>query len=131
MSDLLNFLIENPTDNLTDEVIISSRLSKFPFKIKAMSGPQYHEYQRAVTKVGRNRKVEFNNRLYHELIVLNHTVYPNFRDAESIKKAGCSTPEQFLYRSLLAGEISELASKILELSGVGGSLDEDIEDAKN
>ena len=131
MSDLLNFLIENPTDNLSDEVIISSRLSKFPFKIKAMSGPQYHEYQRAVTKVGRKRNVEFNNRLYHELIVLNHTVYPNFRDAESIKKAGCSTPEQFLYRSLLAGEISELANKILELSGVGGSLDEDIEDAKN
>jgi len=131
MSNLMQFLIDNPVDNLTDEVIVSSRLAKFPFKIKGMTGPEFSEYQKLSTKISRHKKVEFDSKTFNELVVLNHTLNPNFRDAESIKKAGCATPEQFLYKSLLAGEINELAQQITALSGFDKDIEDTVEEAKN
>lgn len=131
MSELLQYLIENPVDNLTAEVIVSPRLAKFPFKIKAMTGPEFSEYQKLSTKIDRHKKVEFDSKVFNELVVLNHTIEPNFRDAESIKKAGCQTPEQFLYKSLLAGEISELAQQISSLSGFDKEFEDEVKEAKN
>lgn len=131
MSKLLEFLIENPVDNLTAEVIVSQRLGAYPFTIKGIGGTEFSEYQKMATKVGKKNKVEFDSKLFNEMVVLNHTVEPNFRDAESIKKAGCLTPEQFLYKSLLAGEITELAQQISTLSGFDRDMDEAVEDAKN
>jgi hypothetical protein len=131
MSNLMQFLIDNPVDNLTAEVVVSPRLAKFPFKIKGMTGPEFSEYQKLSTKIGRHKKVEFDSKIFNELVVLNHTVEPNFRDAESIKKAGCQSPEQFLYKSLLAGEISELAQQISSLSGFDKEFEDEVEEAKN
>ena len=131
MSNLMQFLIDNPVDNLTDEVIVSARLAKFPFKIKGMTGPEFSEYQKLSTKISRHKKIEFDSKVFNELVVLNHTIEPNFRDAESIKKAGCQTPEQFLYKSLLAGEISELAQQISSLSGFDKEFEDEVEEAKN
>jgi hypothetical protein len=131
MSNLMQFLIDNPVDNLTDEVIVSARLAKFPFKIKGMTGPEFSEYQKLSTKISRHKKVEFDSKTFNELVVLNHTLEPNFRDAESIKKAGCQTPEQFLYKSLLAGEINELAQQITALSGFDKDIEDTVEEAKN
>lgn len=131
MSNLMQFLIDNPVDNLTDNVVVSPRLSKFPFKIKGMTGPEFSEYQKVSTKIGRHKKVEFDSKIFNELVVLNHTLEPNFRDAESIKKAGCQTPEQFLYKSLLAGEISELSQQISSLSGFDRDMEDTVEEAKN
>ena len=59
------------------------------------------------------------------------TIEPNFKDADSIKKAGCQSPEQFLYKSLLAGEIAELAQQISALSGFDADMEEMVEEAKN
>lgn len=131
MSKLLEFLIENPIDNIEDEIIVSARLKDFPFKIKGVTSPQHAEYQKMALKIGKKGKTDFNTQLFNELVVLNHTVEPNFRDAESIKKAGCVSPEQFLYRSLLAGEVSELASQIIRLSGFDADINDEIEEAKN
>ncbi len=131
MSELLNFLIENPVDNLTEEIVVSARLAKYPFKIKAMTGPEFSEYTKLATKIGKHQKVTFDSKTFNEQVVINHTVEPNFRDAESIKKAGCMTPEQFLYKSLLAGEISEIANKVSTLSGFDKSLEDTVDDAKN
>ena len=131
MSTLLQFLIENPVDDLTAEVIVSNRLAKYPFKIRAMTGPEFSEYQKLATKIGKNKKVEFNSKTFNEMVVLNHTVEPNFRDADTLKKAGCTSPEQFLYKSLLAGEISELAQQISSLSGFDKDMEDTVEEAKN
>lgn len=131
MSKLLEFLIDNPVDDLTAEVVVSKRLAAYPFKIKGISGTEFAEYRKVATKVGRHRKVEFDSKLFNELVVLNHTVEPNFRDAETIKKAKCMSPEQFLYKSLLAGEIEELANQISALSGFDATLEDTIEEAKN
>lgn len=131
MSKLLEFLVQHPVDNLTDEVVVSGRLQEFPFTIKVMSGTQFAEYQKASTVIGKKQSVSFDSQRFNEMVVINHTVEPNFRDAESIKSAGCRTPEQFLYRSLLAGEISELSSKISALSGFDADIEEVREEAKN
>ena len=99
--------------------------------MSATSGPEFSNYQKRATKYGKNKKVEFDSKAFNEQVVLNHTVEPNFRDAEAIKKAGCLTPEQFLYRSLLAGEIAELAEKISALSGFDADIEATVEEAKN
>lgn len=132
MSTLLQFLMENPVDNLTEEVIVSARLAKYPFKIRAMTGPEFSEYQKMASKVNvKTKKVEFNTKLFNELVVLNHTVEPNFRDADSLKKGGFATPEQFMYKCLLAGEIAELSQQISSLSGFDRDIETDVDEAKN
>ena len=131
MSKLLEFLVQNPVDNMTEEIVVSNRLKDFPFQIKAMTGQEFSEYQKLATAFSKKKKVSFDTQKFNEQVVLNHTVEPNFRDAESIKAANCTSPEQFLYRSLLAGEISELANKISVLSGFDADIEENIEEAKN
>lgn len=64
-------------------------------------------------------------------IVINHTVEPNFKDAESIKKMGVMTPEDYLHKVLLPGEIDDLALKIQELSGFNKDFEELVDEAKN
>lgn len=125
---LSQFLAENPITDLTDKVFISERFQKlgFAFTIRAMSGEEFNTYQQQATAVGRHRKVTFDNKLFNELVVINHTVEPNFKDATAIKAAGCTSPEQYMYSRLLAGEIIELANRISSLSG----FDEDIEELK-
>lgn len=131
MGVLLEFLVQNPVDDITDEVIVSKRLEKFPFKIKAMSGQEFGEYQKMAVAIGKKKKVSFDTQKFNEQVVLNHVIEPNFRDAESIKTANCTSPEQFLYRSLLAGEISELSNRISVLSGFDSDIEETIDEAKN
>ena len=131
MVTIAQFLIDNPIDNIIDEVSISPRFGKLMFKIKPMNGKEYAEYQKRSTNIGRHQKVDFSNQIFNELVVLNHTIEPNFRDAEVIKKAGCKSPEEFLYKSLKAGEIVELADKISAISGFDKDIEEVVDDAKN
>ena len=74
MSMLLDFLVENPVDGITSQVVVSQRLAKFPFTIKAMSGPEFSNYQKRATKYSKSKKVEFDSKLFNEQVVLNHTV---------------------------------------------------------
>lgn len=130
---LTEFLAENTVDNLTAEVFISERFKKagFAFTIKAMSGQEFNAYQKQATAVGRHKKVNFDSALFNELVVINHTVEPNFKDAATLKAVGCATPEQFLYSRLKAGEIAELATQISTLSGFDSDQASLVEDVKN
>lgn len=134
MSQLMDFLIENPVDQLTEEVIVSERLKDFPFTIRAVSSDEFADYQTRANKFvgkGKNRRQEYNPKVFNELVVLNHTVEPNFKDAAAIKRAGCLTPSQFLSRVLLAGEMSELSDRILQLSGFDEDINDLVDEAKN
>jgi len=118
MTNLLQFLQDNPVDDIKQTIKVSERLKKFPFEITAMTGLQFNSYQKLATKIdGKNKKVNFDSSKFNELVIINHTTEPNFKDAKSIKDMGVITPEQFLYKTLLAGEISELSSRISSLSG--------------
>lgn len=130
---LTQFLAENPVDNLTAEVYVSKRFQDagLAFKIKAMSGQEFSTYQKMATAIGRHKKTSFDSALFNELVVLNHTVEPNFKDAATIASVGCSSPEQFLYSRLKAGEIMELANRITELSGFDNDQAGLVEEVKN
>lgn len=130
---LSEFLAANPITGLTAEVYISQRFKEagFPFKITAMTGHQFNDYQKQATAVGRHRKMSFDSTLFNELVILNHCVVPNFKDANEIQAAGCTTPEQYLYSRLLAGEINELSNQISILSGFDSDMESMVDDVKN
>ncbi|MGG7176201.1 phage tail assembly chaperone [Clostridium paraputrificum] len=136
MSAILEFLTENIIEGLTEEVIVSERFKDkkgnlLKFKVKAVSPEEFSEIQKQCTVTKKKGKVDFNSKKFNELIAINYTVDPNFKDAESIKKLGLVTPEQFLNKTLLAGELSTLVEVISNLSGFDQDLDELRDEAKN
>lgn len=133
MMTLSDFLIQNPQTDVTEEFYLSPRFAEkgFKFKIKAITGDQFGQYQKRCMVMSKGTKVGFNNQLWQELIILNHTVDPNFKDAATLSAAGCATPEQFLHRSLLSGEQAELVNRITALSGFDADPEALAEEAKN
>lgn len=118
---LLEFLAENPVDDLKEQIVVSKRLKNYPFTVTAMTGEQFSSYQNKATVIGKKQKIDYDNKCFNEQVVLNHVVEedgrPFFKIQENFKKVGCITPEEFLYKYLTAGEIVELVSKISALSG--------------
>lgn len=135
MSKLMNFLINNTIENLTEEVVISDRFKVdgeiLKFKIKAVTPDEFSDLQKQCTKIGKKGKMNFDSKMFNEQLIVNYTVEPNFKDAESIKRAGCITPEQLLNKTLLAGEVATLVEQISTLSGFDKDLEELREEAKN
>lgn len=136
MSTLQQFLNTNPIDNLTEEVIVSPRFKDaegnvLKFKVKAMNSREFEEIRKAATVIRKGRKVEFDSQVFNLKIVVNHTLNPNFKDAESLQMLGVTTPDEYVQRVLLAGEIATLANKITELSGFDVEMEDLVEEAKN
>lgn len=134
--NLQDFLIANPVDNLTEEVAISPRFKDekgnlLKFTIKAMTPAEFEEIRKKATRIKKGKQVEFDNQLFNLGIAINHTVNPDFRNAESIKKLGVNTPEEYVQRVLLAGELSTLVQKINELSGFDVAMNDLVEEVKN
>ncbi|MBB6670281.1 phage tail assembly chaperone [Cohnella nanjingensis] len=136
MSALQDFLNSNPIDQLTDDVVVSARFrdkdgNPLKFKIKGMTNREFDDIRRRCTEVKKGRKVEFDAHKFNTAVIINHTIVPDFKDAESIKKMGCTTPDEYLNKVLLAGEISELVNQIQKLSGFDVDMNELVEEAKN
>ncbi|HZG16968.1 MAG TPA: XkdN-like protein [Candidatus Bathyarchaeia archaeon] len=135
MSTLQDFLNANPVDNLTSEVEVSERFKDkagnvLKFKIKAMDDTTFNDIRKRCTTT-KGRKVEFDVGAFNRAIIIQHTLEPDFKNAESIAKLNCQTPEQYLQKVMLAGEIVELAGKIQEISGFEVEMDALVEEAKN
>ncbi len=133
---LQDFLNDHPVDNLTEDVVVSPRFKDaggqlLKFTIKAMTSREFDELRRSATEIRKGRKVEFDAQRFHLRVVVNHTVYPDFKHAESLAKLGVHTPEEYVQRVLLAGEIVTLAQKITELSGFDVDMEALVEEAKN
>ena len=131
---LKQFLLANPVDGIEETVILSERLKDHPFKIKPISNEEYQAYTKRATKIntkGKNKGAEFDSRQFNMDVVLNHTVEPNFRDADFVAEAGVMTPEQLVNKLVLSGEVQELSNKISALSGFDNTLEDDIEEVKN
>ncbi len=136
MSTLQEFLNINPIDNLVDEVVISDRFkdsdgSIMKFKIKAMTNKDFDEIRKKSMEVKKNRRIEMDMQKFNSAIVINHTVVPDFKDSESIKKTGSLNPEEYMNKVLLAGEIAELVAQIQRLSGFDRDVNDLVEEAKN
>lgn len=135
MSTLQDFLNSNPVDDMVAEVVISDRFKDkdgnlLKFKIKAMTNRTFDELRRKCTKI-RGRKTDFDANAFNISVVIENTISPDFKDAESLKKLNCMSPDQYVERVLLAGEIVQLAQEISKLSGFDVEMDELVEEAKN
>lgn len=136
MSTLQDFLNTNPVDDVTDEVVISERFKDnegklLKFRIKAMTNRDFDDLRRRCTEIKKGRKVEFDSQKFNLAVIVNHTLVPDFKDAASIQKLGCRTPEEYLNKVLLAGEVANLANEIQKLSGFDVDLEALVEEAKN
>lgn len=112
------FLNINRVDNIYSEVSVSRRICNekgepYLFKIKALTS---EEFQGAKNRAAKG-KGDLNS--FKAAVVIGGCKEPNFKDAESIRVLGVNTPEEYLRRVLLTGEISCLAGEILKLSGFG------------
>lgn len=126
---LEDFLVSNPV-NLEDEVKISDRIP-FNFKIHAMSNELYQELQKKYTKTYRKGKMSFDGQGFNTDMIIECCDYPNFKDAEFVKKVGVLTPADAIKKVLLPGEIVNLAGFIQELSGFDKDTEELREEVKN
>lgn len=126
--DLVSYLAKNPVEEITQEVTIPGRLSKFKFKIKPVTQKQYYNYQQICTSIaGKDKSVKFNSGRFNELIILNHVIEPNFKSVEVLKQLGAETPEEVLNKFFLGGELDNLSREISKLSGFE-TTDEELED---
>ena len=129
MNSLEDFLSLPDVDDIIEEVFVSKRLGNF--KVKAMSSADFDEYQKKSRGKIKKNGLDFDISKFNLLVVAGQTIEPNFNNAEFLKKAKCNTGIEFIQKKLLPGEISELASKIQEISGFDKDITEDIEEAKN
>lgn len=130
MTELQMFLMENPVDSITKEIKLNERLKDFTFVIKPLSIEEFNKYQKLCVKVN-GKKREFDLKKYHELLIVNHTLTPNFKDADWLANAKVISPEALINKVLKAGEIADLAEQILNLSGFDEDVEECEEELKN
>lgn len=139
MSKLQAFLNKNIIEEITEDVFVSNRFKDeetgeiLKFKIRSVPLSEYKKIQKACTKITKTG-AEFDNVTFAERIVIEGTVDPNFKDAESAKLANCvgaNAPTQYLYKVLKSGEVISLSEKILVLSGFGEDMEDLVEEAKN
>lgn len=133
MASVQEFLLSNPVVDLTKVVVVSERLKDYPFTIKPVTTDEQQEYQRMCIKNPASKKKRtFDVQQYNNLIVKNHVVNPNFKDADFLSQAGPgTTSEMLINRVLMSGEVSKLVEEILKFSGFDTDLDEDVEEVKN
>lgn len=136
MMNLQDFLNANPVENLTEEVAISPRFKNeqgnpLKFMIKAMTPAEFEEIRKKATQIKKGKNIEFDSQKFNLSIAINNTINPDFKNADSIKKLGVATPEDYIQRVLLAGELSTLVQKINELSGFDVGMNELVDEVKN
>ena len=133
---LQGFLNQNIVEGMTKEIPISNRLRDsegklFTATIKTVTQKEVKELRRKHTKINKKGEPEVNSEAFAEELVVENTLNPNFKDAESIKKLGCINAYQYLNKVLLSGEVSRLHLEILKFSGFKEDIDELTEEVKN
>lgn len=132
---LQEFLNNNIVEGATKEVIISERFKDengniLKFKIKPISQKALNTIRNKHSKQKGNKVIVDSAALSSEVII-NCTVEPNFKDTKSLEAVGVFSPEDYLNKVLLAGEVNTLEKAILDFSGFGQNINELIEEAKN
>ena len=135
MSKLSAFLHPVTSDE-EKEIVISKRFvdekgDPIPFKIRAITQAENDQIIKAS-----KRSVKVNGVMQEKLdttemsrrLVVEGTVYPDFRDAELCNGYGTMNPYEVPGKMLLAGEYSNLLAEINKLSGFDVDVEEE---AKN
>ncbi len=112
--------------------VILDRLG-IPVELKGLTRKEMDRIKKECTrtrKVSGKTEEKLDNAEYDAGIVVGATQNIDWNSPKLLESASVSDGKQFIMRKLLAGEISALASKVLDLSGFGDELEE-AEDIKN
>ena len=136
MSSLQEILNLNVVDNITHYVEISNRLKddngdNIKFKIKPILFEDLNRLKRKASFIDKNGQAIIDEGKLNTLCIIESTLEPSFKDIKSMEKLKVNTPEQYLNKVLLAGEIEMLIKEILKISGFLESVDELVCDIKN
>lgn len=136
MSTLQEILNLNIVDNITHYVEISNRLkdengNNLKFKIKPILFQDLNRLKRKATFIDKNGQPIIDEAKLNTLCIIESTLEPSFKDIKSMEMLNVSTPEQYLNKVLLSGEIERLIKEILTISGFMESIDELVCDIKN
>lgn len=129
MNELEQFLSLPDVDGITEEVFVNDRVGTFT--VKAMTALEFEDYRRKAGVKTSKKGVDFDSTKFFIAMIAGQTIKPDFANKELLTKCGCLTPEQVVTKKLLMGEIIKLATKIQEISGFVGDMNDDIEEAKN
>lgn len=136
MSKLRAFLTENKDiSNKEVEIFISTRFKDekgkpIPFQVKPLSSSEMGEIQKKSSTISKKGEQTFDSGKFNLLVAVNQCVDPDFRDVAWMKEVGVNTPTDLVESVLLAGEIAEISSKVMEISGFNQDINEEVEAAK-
>ncbi len=136
MSTLQEILNLNIVDKINTDVEISDRFKDengniLKFKIRPILFEELNNLKKRATFFDKNGKPEIDEGMLNMYCITEATIEPNFKDSKSIEKVGVFTPEQYINKVLLAGEIDKLINEILKISGFLIGIEEMVADIKN
>lgn len=111
--------------NVEEDVFIK-RLNT-NFTVKAIDGDTLNKLQEQATHYvgkGNNRKAQLDQNELGRSLIAESCVNPDFGNDKLLKKYGAAEKGECVQKALLAGEISKLSDKILEISGFTDDEDE-------
>lgn len=128
---LLDYLCTNPVEGESGEVQLQGRLQNFTFKIGSMTKQEHEKYLKQSVVRNGTKVIDQKLKMFNELVVINHCLYPKFKDEETLKRMGEISPTKALYKVLKVGEVEQLARAILEFNGFAAEPAEIRAKAKN
>ncbi|MHB9946419.1 hypothetical protein CF095_13650 [Clostridium botulinum] len=129
--DIINRLLE-PT-KAPEATYFISRVG-IPITLKGLSEKEINRIRRECTytrKERGGRKIEkLDDEEFNAALIEAATVSPNWNNSKLLDALKASDGKQVIKKKFLAGEVSAIGDKVLELSGYNDELEE-IEDIKN
>lgn len=123
--------------NVKEQETVKLKLDRFeePIELRPLTSGEADKINDRcfVNKPGKKGKQErvFDVVKYNRGINTASIVYPDLNDAELQESYGVRGAENLFSEMFLLGEAAQILEKVTEISGIGGSLNEDIEEAKN
>ncbi|KGO14286.1 XkdN [Clostridium botulinum] len=129
--DILNQLLTGE-EELPTATVILDRL-KIKLELKGLSEKEISSIRKecSTRKKNKGNWVEkLNDNEFDAGLIVGATTNINWNDPKLLESKNVSDGKQYIRRKLLAGEITNLVNKILDLSGFNDEI-EDVEDIKN
>lgn len=121
------------TYDVPTATVILDRLGQIPVTLKGLTEKEISKIKKDCTYSRKSKgktEEKFDGNEFDAGLIIAATTNFNWNDPKLLDSVKASDGKQFIRKKLLAGEISSLTDKILELSGFNSELEE-AEDIKN
>lgn len=129
---LEDYLAAHTVEGETENIVLCERLKGFEFTIGSMTKEEHAKYiDQCLGRAKNGKIVKQNMKLFEELVVLNHCIYPDFKSVTFISKVNALTPQEAISKTLKSGEISALSTAIMKFNGFDNDFETYRKKAKN